>query len=188
MMKGLQLESERLVLKVLDDSYADKVLDYFNRNSDFLNRWESIKTAEFYTLDFQKQQLKNELKKMEDGKLLKVWIFEKEDIEFDNIIGSIALNEIIRGCFQSCFLSYKMDQRKTNIGYMTEGVKRIVKYAFNDLKLHRIEGNIIPNNTASLKVVEKLGFYNEGLAKKYLKINGQWQDHIHMVLLNDEME
>lgn len=188
MVKGLQLESERLVLKVLDDSYVDKVLDYFNRNSDFLNKWEFIKTTGFYTLDFQKQQLQDELKKIEDGKLLKVWIFEKEDIKFDNIIGSIALNEIVRGCFQSCFLGYRMDERKTNKGYMTEGVKRIVKYAFNDLKLHRIEGNIMPNNIASLKVVEKLGFYNEGLAKRYLKINGKWQDHIHMVLLNDEME
>jgi len=188
MKKDLEIKSERLILKILDESYADKVLDYFIRNTAFLNNWEPIKEAEFYTLEFQKNQLLNELKRIEEGKLLKVWIFEKGDIEYKRVIGSIALNEIVRGCFQSCFLGYRMDVNQTNKGYMTEGVKRIVEYAFDELKLHRIEANIMPHNIASLKVVNKLGFYNEGLAKKYLKINGKWEDHIHMVLLNEAME
>lgn len=58
---------------------------------------------------------------------------------------------------------------------------------FDDMKLHRIEANIMPKNKQSLKVVEKLGFYDEGLAYKYLKINGKWEDHIHMVLLNNKI-
>jgi [ribosomal protein S5]-alanine N-acetyltransferase len=58
---------------------------------------------------------------------------------------------------------------------------------FQELGLHRIEANIMPKNKRSLRVVEKLGFYNEGLAYKYLKINGKWEDHIHMVLLNDKV-
>jgi ribosomal-protein-alanine N-acetyltransferase len=59
---------------------------------------------------------------------------------------------------------------------------------FGEYGLHRIEANIMPRNAASLRVVEKAGFHREGLAKKYLKINGVWEDHIHMVLLNDRME
>ncbi len=55
---------------------------------------------------------------------------------------------------------------------------------FDEEGLHRIEANIMPKNSASMKVVKKLGFYDEGLAYQYLKINGTWEDHIHMVLLN----
>lgn len=64
----------------------------------------------------------------------------------------------------------------------------MIAIAFRDLELHRIEANIMPHNKASLRVVEKQGFQFEGLAKKYLKIDGKWEDHIHMVLLNEEME
>ncbi len=57
----------------------------------------------------------------------------------------------------------------------------------NKFGLHRIEANIILKNIRSLRVVEKLGFYNEGLAYKYLNINGKWEDHIHVVLLNEKI-
>lgn len=71
---------------------------------------------------------------------------------------------------------------------MTEAVEAVVNHAFQELHLHRIEANIMPRNRASLRVVEKLGFRNEGVSREYLKINGKWEDHIHMVLLNEEME
>ncbi|MCK4260684.1 MAG: GNAT family N-acetyltransferase [Halanaerobiales bacterium] len=188
MRKGMQIESERLVLKVLDESYADKILDYFIRNRDFLDKWEAIKEDKFYTLEFQKQQLEKEFLRMKEERLFKVWIFEKEDENFKKVIGSIALNEIVRGCFHSCFLGYRLDKDKKNKGYMTEAVKRVVRYGFDDLKIHRIEANIMPHNSPSLSVVKKLGFYNEGIARKYLKINGRWEDHIHMVFLNEAIE
>jgi ribosomal-protein-alanine N-acetyltransferase len=68
---------------------------------------------------------------------------------------------------------------------MTLAIKQTVDFAFNTLSLHRIEANVMPHNIASLKVLEKNNFNKEGLAKKYLKINGKWEDHIHMVLLNE---
>ena len=182
------LETERLVLKVLDSSFAPMVLDYFIRNKAFLLQWETFRDDAFYSTDFQRELLATELQKMDEEQLFKVWIFEKSDKCFDKTIGSVALNEIIRGCFHSCFLGYRMDEHKRNQGYMTEAVRAAIDYAFNILALHRIEANIMPHNIASLRVVEKLGFINEGLAKKYLKINGRWEDHIHMVHLNESME
>lgn len=71
---------------------------------------------------------------------------------------------------------------------MTEALKKGIETAFGPLGLHRIEANIMPKNKASLRVAEKLDFKNEGLSTKYLKINGVWEDHIHMVLLNEEIE
>ena len=182
------LETERLVLKVLDSSYAPMVLDFFIRNKDFLQQWEPFKEDTFYSLEFQRDQLAAELQKMNEGRQFRVWIFEKEDKCFEKIIGSVSLNEIVRGCFHSCFLGYRIDEHKRNQGYMTEAVRAVIDYGFNTLILHRVEANIMPHNIASLRVVEKLGFINEGLARRYLKINGLWKDHIHMVLLNESME
>ena len=87
----------------------------------------------------------------------------------------------MRGAFQSCFLSYKLDMDLCGRGYMTEAVEEAVRIAFTVLGLHRIEANIMPRNTASLGVARKAGFQEEGLAVRYLRINGVWEDHIHMV-------
>jgi len=67
-------------------------------------------------------------------------------------------------------------------------LKSGVKFIFNTVGLHRIEANIMPRNISSLKVVEKLGFQNEGLSPNYLKINAMWEDHLHMVLRNENLE
>ena len=63
-------------------------------------------------------------------------------------------------------------------------VEMVVQYAFDTLELHRIEGNVMPRNAASLRVLAKNHFVNEGLSKYYLKINGRWEDHVHMVRIN----
>ena len=68
---------------------------------------------------------------------------------------------------------------------MTEAIKRTVQIMFDDFELHRIEANVVPRNSRSLKVMEKLGFEKEGLSKRYLEINGKWEDHIHFAVYND---
>ena len=177
-------KTDRLILKTLDGTYASLVLDYVLRNKDFLEKWETEKNENYFTLDYQKMSLKRDLDNFKLEKSLKFWIFKKNNKK--RIIGSISLDNIIRGPFQSCFLGYKLDKDELNKGYMTEAVEKIVEIAFNNNGLHRIEANIMPRNIASIRVVEKLGFYNEGLAKKYILLNGKWEDHIHMVLLNEK--
>lgn len=169
----------------MDETFAEMVMDYYLRNKDFLKEWELARDKEFYSKGFQEQQLAKDVKDIENGSLLRFWIFKKG--EENRIIGSIAFNNIIRGAFQSCHLSYKLDRGEINKGYATEAVKKGVEIIFKEYNLHRIEANIMPKNKASLRVVEKLGFSNEGLAFKYLKINGKWEDHIHMVLLNEKV-
>ncbi|MDV4150678.1 GNAT family N-acetyltransferase [Clostridium sp. AL.422] len=178
-------ETERLILKILDKTYAELVIDYYLRNKSFLEEWEAVKSEDFYTKEYQEEQLDQESVNIINKRALRLWIFKKED---DNkIIGSVAFNNIIWGAFLSCHLGYKLDKDEVNKGYMTEAIKKGSEIIFNEYGLHRIEANIMPKNKPSLKVVEKLGFYNEGLAYKYLKINGKWEDHIHMVLLNDKI-
>lgn len=184
--RGFRIETERLMLKVLDESYAAPILDYYLRNKDFLTPWEPARPEGFYTLAYHREVLRVELERMDDNTMVKFWIFKKEAPL--RPIGAAALNNIVRGCFLSCHLGYKLDKDEVNKGYMTEAVQAMVEFAFNILQLHRIEANIIPTNYPSLQVVNKLGFYHEGLARKYLQINGVWRDHIHMVLLNEALE
>ena len=102
------------------------------------------------------------------------------------IIGMVALNNVVWGSFCSCFLGYKLDKDWLRQGLMSEAVNECVRIAFEELGLHRIEANIMPRNIASLGVVRRCGFVEEGLARKYLKINGVWEDHLHMVKLNED--
>lgn len=180
------LSTEQLSLKALDESYASQVLDFVIRNKSFLEPWEPGRTPEYYTAAYQRRLLAEERRSIEQGQMFKVWMFKKEEPE--RVIGSISLNNIIRGVFQSCHLGYRTDEQECNRGYMTEGLQAVIAHAFGRMLLHRVEANIMPRNGASLKVVEKLGFYSEGLAKKYLKIYGHWEDHIHMVLRNEAEE
>lgn len=177
-------ETDRLLLKVLDGSHDGAVLEYFLRNKEFLEVWEPARSENFYSAGYQAGQLVTERAFIDNGVMLKYWLFKKE--EADRVIGSVSFNNIMRGAFQSCFLGYRLDCGEINKGYMTEAVTKGISIMFGEFGLHRIEANIMPRNARSLRVVEKLGFKNEGLAQGYLKINGIWEDHIHMVLLNDK--
>lgn len=183
-MAKLVLETDRLQLKRLDYRDSVFVLDYFTRNKEFLKVWEATKPCEFYTIPYIERMLNSEAMLYCDGRLVKFYIFKKDDDS--KVIGTVALNEIVRGCFQSCFLGYRLDENEINKGYMTEAINAVVDYGFNHLKLHRIEANIMPRNGASLRAVSKSGFYHEGISKSYLLINGRWEDHVHMVKLNDD--
>jgi [ribosomal protein S5]-alanine N-acetyltransferase len=94
LVQSKQYETARLVLKVLDESYADKVLDYHIRNSDFLAQWEPIRGESFYRIDYHRNQLQNDTVSIESGNALRLWVFKKD--EPDKIIGVIAFNNIER--------------------------------------------------------------------------------------------
>ncbi|WP_256757368.1 GNAT family N-acetyltransferase [Cohnella sp. WQ 127256] len=183
---SIEIVTPRLILKSIDESKVDQVLDYVLRNKVFLEEWEISRTSDYFTVEMQREMLVSDNFNIENGQLLKVWMYKIN--EPDRIIGTITLNNIVRGAFLSCHLGYRLDLEERNKGYVTEGLSQVIDFAFKQLQLHRIEANIMPRNAASIQVVEKLGFLNEGLARKYLKINGKWEDHFHMVLLNEGLE
>jgi ribosomal-protein-alanine N-acetyltransferase len=101
------------------------------------------------------------------------------------IAGMINLSQIFYGPFCSAYLGYGLGVGFTGQGLMTEAVELIVRYAFKDLKLHRIEANIQPENEASIAVVKRAGFTKEGFSPKYLKVGGKWRDHERWAIVRE---
>lgn len=93
------------------------------------------------------------------------------------IAGIFNLNEIVRGPFQNAYAGWAINAEVAGRGLATEGVRQLLHYAFDELGLHRVQANIIPRNAASIRVAEKAGLRFEGLARRYLRINGAWEDH-----------
>ena len=102
------------------------------------------------------------------------------------LCGEINVNGVQRGPFQSAYVGYWIDQAKAGRGYVPEAVVVLARHAFEDLALHRLQIAIIPRNVASRRVVEKLGFRDEGTARRYLEINGVWEDHIRYAFTSEE--
>lgn len=178
-------ETERLILRRLTIKDSSLLLDYLLRNKSFLKKWEPEREKRYYSIESVRNIITNENISFENKSGLCLYIFNKGN---DKIIGCVSITNIIYGPFQSCYLGYKLDGNEINQGKITEAIHQIIEIAFKEYKLHRIEANIIPENIRSRKVLTKLGFIEEGLSLKYLKINGKWENHIHFVLLNKEVE
>ncbi len=84
-------------------------------------------------------------------------------------------------------IGYWMGERFAGQGHMAQGVKLVIPYIFSSLQLHRIEAACIPENQRSIRLLEKAGFQREGYLREYLKINGQWRDHLMFSLLSKDI-
>jgi len=107
-------------------------------------------------------------------------------IDDEAIVGAINLSQIFRGGFQSAYLGYHIGASFARQGYMTEALELVLKYAFDKLKLHRLEANIQPSNRASIALVKRAGFVREGFSRRYLKIGGRWRDHERWAIIAED--
>ncbi len=104
----------------------------------------------------------------------------------DRFAGEITLSSIQRGPFQNGSIGYWIDEELAGSGLVPEAVVVVLQFAFDTLRLHRVEVAIIPRNVASRRVVEKLGLRNEGVALGFLEINGEWEDHVRYAITAEE--
>jgi ribosomal-protein-alanine N-acetyltransferase len=101
----------------------------------------------------------------------------------DRIVGAFNLSQIFRGNFRSAYLGYWVGAEFAGQGYMTEGMRLVLREAFTQMRLHRVEANIQPDNHASLRLVRRCGFRREGYSPRYLRIRGRWRDHERWAIL-----
>ncbi len=100
--------------------------------------------------------------------------------------GEINLSSVQRGPFQSAYVGYWIDEKLAGHGYTPEGVVVLMRYVFEELRLHRVQIAIIPRNQASRRVMEKLAIREEGTALRYLEINGVWEDHVRYAVTSED--
>jgi ribosomal-protein-alanine N-acetyltransferase len=98
--------------------------------------------------------------------------------DMSRIVGRVNFTQIVRGPFQSCMLGYAIDAECQGQGLMYEALQAALEHAFVVLRLHRVQANHLPENQRSARLLQRLGFRVEGLAREYLYINGAWRDHV----------
>jgi len=179
-------ESDKLILRSLTVSDAEGLFQFRTRNAEFFKPWSPEYPKDYFTIDYHRNNLVSIETDILKGTLVQFGVFLKNKPE--SMMGSVVFSNIITGPFLSCYLGYRIDKDELNKGYATEAIKAGAEFMFKEKRLHRIEANIIPRNIASIKAIEKAGFTYEGISRKYLKINGVWEDHLHYVLLNEAVE
>jgi len=102
------------------------------------------------------------------------------------IVGVFTLSEIVRGMFHSAYLGYYVGRPYAGLGYMREGMSLVLRHAFSRMRLHRVEANVQPENAASITLVKRSGFRQEGFSPRYLKVAGRWCDHQRWAILIDD--
>lgn len=180
-----RIVTERLVLEQPGAVDVAAVRAFYLGNRVFHAPWEPIRPESFYQEDSLDNVLRRQAEENSVGTALHLYLQRNGELE---IIGTVSLSNIVYSPFLSCFLGYRMARCETCHGYMTEAIEHVVATAFERYKLHRIEANIMPGNHASVRLVEKLGFINEGYSSRYLKIAGSWEGHCHYVLFNEQLE
>ena len=178
------LVTERMYMTLANPKLAGEVADFNVRNRRALADTEPARPSMFYTKSGQKTLLKIDYKDAMRGSEFRYYLTLKGQ---KKIIGTVCIGSIMFGSVKSCMLSYKIDKDYRNMGYCTEAVRELIHFAFDTLRLHRIEALVMPRNEKSLRIMKKFGFENEGLCKKCLEVNQVWEDHYRFALINDKV-
>jgi ribosomal-protein-alanine N-acetyltransferase len=141
------------------------------RDRAFLDPWEPMRTDSFFTLEVQQRGI-SKLRAAEDLVDFGIVLAGTEEL-----VGRVQLSGISPEPFQNAHLGYFVAERHNGRGYATEAVRQAVDAAFGPLELHRVQAAVMPRNVASIRVLEKAGFREEGFAPRYLRIAGAWEDH-----------
>jgi [ribosomal protein S5]-alanine N-acetyltransferase len=166
-------------LRLIAAEDAPLLAELLQLNREFLAPWHPIRPDDYFTAEGQRRAIKEALESYER----KVGV-PHVILENGHIVGRVTLSNIVRGTFQSCHLSYWVSGQHKGRGIATAAVRDIMRVAFLDQGLHRIEAATLLQNTASQRVLERNGFVRFGLAPAYLNIAGVWQDHAMYQALN----
>jgi ribosomal-protein-alanine N-acetyltransferase len=182
----LQLRGQRVTLRPLTENDYDDWYEVRTRCGPWLLRWEprpkgapvpSEDRASFVA----RCGIRERERQLGTGYGFGIFVGER-------FAGEVTLSSIQRGPFQSGFIGYWIDEAMAGRGFVPEAVVVALRFAFETISLHRVEISIIPRNRASRRVVEKLGIREEGIAERFLEIDGVWEDHVRYAVTSEEWE
>jgi len=180
---GPVIESERVMLRTPQMSDYPAWAELRASSREFLIPWEPLWAADELSRASFRRRVRHYLRDLREDVGYALFIYAAATSE---LVGGLTLCNVRRGVTQSCTLGYWIGCQHAQRGYMTAAVRAVVPFVFDSLELHRLEAACLPTNTASMRLLEKTGFKREGLARRYLRINGVWQDHLLYALLDTD--
>lgn len=178
----LNYQTNRLDLRILKPGNEYAVLDFYERNRDFLEPVEPTRVENFYTAEYQRNNLFWEFNAFVKFRYIRMWIFRHNE---QTPLGCICFSEIQKNVFGRCMLGYKLDQEACHQGYMLESLSYLLPIVAKEYGLRRIEAMVMPNNIPSIHLLERLGFVKEGYLHSFAHINGKIEDHLLYTYLTD---
>lgn len=154
------------------------------QSREFLTPWEPTWSSNELTKVSYRRRLKHYARDLREDLGYAFFLFRKSD---EALLGGLTLSNVRRGVTQACTLGYWVGSSYSGQGCMTAGVTAVIPFVFDSLRLHRLEAACLPHNGSSKRLLEKTGFRHEGLARRYLKINGTWQDHLLYALIEEDI-
>lgn len=179
------LTTARLVLSPSRASDVGAIRTALRKNRMHLAPWQPKTTGDPTSLSSVTAGITRDRKLWRAGTQFAFWVFEAD--RPDVVVGRVSLSGVWRSAYHGAYLGYWVDGDCNGRGFATEAVAAVLAFAFGPLGLHRVQAAIMPNNLASLRVIEKLGFRREGFAQRYLQIAGKWEDHVLFAMLSDEL-
>jgi ribosomal-protein-alanine N-acetyltransferase len=183
----LRLTTRRLVLRPLAPTDFAEWSEVRVRNEEWLTKWEPRRQPGFADPTRDERAFVSRCmardRERAAGTSYPFGIFV--DRQF---IGELNINNVIRGALQSATLGYWIDEVRAGQSYIPEAVVGVFQFAFDDLMLHRLEICIVPRNANSRRVMTKLAVREEGIAERYLEIDGTWEDHVRYGFTLEEWE
>ncbi|MEK3790239.1 GNAT family protein [Paenibacillus sp. FSL R7-0204] len=174
--------AQGIYLSLLELTDAEELLSLRLRNRTAHQQFEPLRSEDYFTLESQRQLINQRIldAQQDSAYMFGIYLLSGE------LIGQITISNVVRGVGQFCDIGYLIDHEQQGQGYTSAAVHLILGYAFRSLGLHRVQAAILPHNNGSRRVLEKNGFQAEGLARRFIRINGEWQDHRTYAILAEE--
>lgn len=150
----------------------------------FLTPWEPFWPQDDLSRGAFKRRLRRYNRDIRDDRAYPFFIFRSADSQ---IVGGVTISNIRRAVAQTCSIGYWVGEPFAAQGHMSSAIVALIPFIFGHLGLHRIEAACLPHNQPSMGLLTKMGFEREGYARRYLKINGEWQDHVLFALLAEDL-
>ena len=179
---GPVVKGQGVILRMPRGSDYEAWAELRHASQAYLQPWEPLWPDDDLTRGAYRRRMSVYQREMEAGNAWPFFVFAERDRQ---LLGAITLSNVRRGVAEMATLGYWIGQCHAGRGYGTAAVRAAVDYAFDGLRLHRVEAACVPHNHASRRALEKAGFALEGRAKAYLKINGDWADHLLFGVVND---
>jgi len=177
------IHGDGIFLRVPDSSDYAQWSALREASRDFLTPWEPTWPADDLSRSAFRRRLRRYADDMRADQAYPFFLFERNQ---NHLLGGLTLTNVRRGVAQAASLGYWIGLPYARRGFMSAGVRALLPFAFEALRLHRVEAACIPSNAASMRLLEKCGFKPEGRAREYLCINGIWQDHLLYACLSGD--